>query len=138
VNPSEFGIADGEETRNDARPTMPRIAVSFIVAFFAYLGLAIGGGFGAAATADTNSFSAGKGAQPLYLTLRDTRGLMASAERDLEPKGAWHDGNDALVPVPVALLFPYAASAAGDSGKTQPAARLTLGAYSARAPPLRG
>lgn len=138
MNPSEFGIADGEETRYGARPTMPRVAVSLIVAFFAYLGLAIGGGLGASATAETNSFSAGKGTQPLYLSLRDTaRGIIASAERDLEPKGAWHDGHDALVPVPVALVFPFGTSAAGDSGKAQPAARLTNGAYSARAPPIR-
>ncbi|MGO4439383.1 hypothetical protein [Rhizobium sp. RAF56] len=138
MNPSEYGIADGEETNNGARPTMPRLVASLVVAFFAYLGLAIGGGFGAAATAETNSFSAGKGTQPLYLSLRDTaRGVLASSERDLEPKGAWHDGNDALVPTPTSLILPYTALPTGDALKPLAAELPAPGAYLARGPPVR-
>ena len=44
---------------------------SLFVAFFAYLGLALGGGINLAARADAEAFSSGKDSQPLYLALRD-------------------------------------------------------------------
>jgi len=94
---SDDGIADSDETRHP-RGAMPRVMASLIVAFFAYLGLALGGGFGTFASTETNNFSAAKGSQqPHYLTLRDnTRGIVVAAG-DNEPKASWHDGNAALI-----------------------------------------
>ena len=72
MNPYEFGAADSEE--NDSRMTHragARVIASLFVAFFAYLGLALGGGINLAARADAEAFSSGKDTQPLYLALRD-------------------------------------------------------------------
>lgn len=130
------GIADSDETRHP-RGAMPRVMASLIVAFFAYLGLALGGGFGTFASTETNNFSAAKGSQqPHYLTLRDnTRGIVVAAG-DNEPKASWHDGNAALIasgmqaaPSPfnaVSPLSPASSQATDGNG----------GAYLAQGPPV--
>jgi hypothetical protein len=134
---SDIGIAESEETSRQKRGAMPRVMASLVVAFFAYLGLALGGGFGSLAGTETNNFSAAKGGQqqPHYLSVRDTaRGIVAT-ERNAEPKAGWHDGNTADV-APV-LIFAYSRRATDlfDVAASERAEPLGLGAYLARGPP---
>lgn len=64
---------------------------SLFVAFFAYIGLALGGGINLATRADADALSSGKDTQPLYLSIRDPiRGIVV-ADRLLTPKATWHD-----------------------------------------------
>ena len=104
---SDVGIAESEETSRQKRGAMPRVMASLVVAFFAYLGLALGGGFGSLASPETNNFSAAKGGQqqPHYLTVRDTARGIVAADRNVEPKASWHDGNTA--DVASILIFAY-------------------------------
>jgi hypothetical protein len=134
LNLRKHGIADNEETTCEARRAVPRMIASLVVAFFAYLGLAAGGGFGSPLAA-TNGFSSGKSSQPLYLSLRDAARSMVAPERSFEPKGAWHDGNAALMPV--APLLPLAEPMSPRGYHRQPAlaASLAFKPYFARGPP---
>lgn len=134
---SDVGIAESEETSRQPRGAMPRVMASLVVAFFAYLGLALGGGFGSLAGTETNNFSAAKGSQqqPHYLSVRDTARGIVAAERNAEPKASWHDGNAAdLAPV---LIFAYSRRASDlfDATGTRPAKPLGLSAYLAQGPP---
>lgn len=115
---------------------MPRVIASLVFAFFAYLGLALGGGFGAIADNETNSFSAGKNNQPLYQSLRDTARGIVAAERNAEAKSSWHDGNAALAPTPPSLSAFNRSSLPRDHARAPLAASLPFRAYLARAPPL--
>jgi hypothetical protein len=115
---------------------MPRVMASLIFAFFAYLGLALGGGFGSLASTETNNFSAAKGSQqPHYLTVRDTaRGIVAT-ERNVEPKTSWHDGNAALLAPPLIIALSYADATPLTLPAAVPARLENIGAYLARGPP---
>ncbi|MET0748598.1 MAG: hypothetical protein ABWY49_10435 [Rhizobium sp.] len=133
---SDTGIADSDEISRQNRGAMPRVMASLIVAFFAYLGLALGGGFGTLASTETNNFSAAKGSQqPHYLTVRDTTRGIVIADRDVEPKASWHDGNAAPLAPPVIIAF-----STSDAAPLAPPAALPIrlqdvGAYLARGPP---
>jgi hypothetical protein len=131
----EDGIADSEDAPSGARRAMPRVIASLVVAFFAYLGLAVGGGIGSTA-AEANSFSAGKGPQPLYLSLRDAQRGIVADERSVEPKGAWHDGNPALLAAAPFLPLAAPLSPPGVPSEAAFTALLPFQAYLARAPPL--
>ncbi len=132
---SDDGIADSEETRQP-RGAMPRVMASLVVAFFAYLGLLLGGGFGTFASTETNNFSAAKGSQqPHYLTLRDnTRGIVA-AHRDVEPKASWHDGNAGLIAQATPIAPSYSVAIAPASPASAPAGAQPGNAYLAQGPP---
>src|ERR1700712_4727790 len=108
---------------------MPRVIASLIFAFFAYLGLALGGGFGAIANNETNSFSAGKNNQPLYQSLRDTARGIVAAERNAEAKSSWHDGNSALAPAPLSLFSFNSSTPPSDHVRAPLAAYLPFRAY---------
>ncbi|MBO9097244.1 MULTISPECIES: hypothetical protein [unclassified Rhizobium] len=132
---SDDGIADSEEMRQP-RGAMPRVMASLIVAFFAYLGLALGGGFATFASTETNNFSAAKGSQqPHYIAQRDNSRGVVAAERSAEPKASWHDGNAALLAFATPIhTFDY------DAGCLPPLASSLSGpgnvrAYLARGPP---
>jgi uncharacterized iron-regulated membrane protein len=135
LNPLDAGIADSEDADHTTRHAMPRVIASLVFAFFAYLGLALGGGFGAIANDETNSFSAGKNNQPLYQPLRDTaRGILAS-ERKSDAGSSWHGGNDVLVPAQSSLFALNLSSQPRDHVRAPRAALLPFRAYVARAPP---
>jgi hypothetical protein len=136
LNPFEPGFADSEEIDSHEMPrAVPRVIASLVVAFFAYIGFALGGGFGGIAGTDASSFAAGKSNQPLYLSLRDnTRGIM-SGERDVAAKGTWHDGAAALVPAPPSLPLLATLASVLDVANGSPAAPASPRAYLARAPP---
>ncbi len=136
MNPFESGFADNEEADSHrTRHAVPRVIASLIVAFFAYLGMAIGGGFGSVVSTETSSFSSGKSTQPLYLSLRDTTRGIVAAERDAAPKGSWHDGAPALLPAPPTLSLLNPPASASDPADAALAAFLLPSAYLARAPP---
>jgi uncharacterized iron-regulated membrane protein len=136
LNPFDPGIADSDDADRRTHHAMPRVIASLVFAFFAYLGLALGGGFGAIANNETNSFSAGKNNQPLYQSLRDTARGIVAAERNAEAKNSWHDGNAALVPTPPSLSAFNRSSLPRDHARAPLAASLPFRAYLARAPPL--
>ena len=131
---SDNGIADSEETQH--RGAMPRVMASLIVAFFAYLGLALGGGFGTLSSAETNNFSAAKGTQqPHYLTIRDTTRGIVAAERNVEPKTSWHDGNAGLLAPPAQIALSYCNATPPTLPAALPTRLQNVGAYLARGPP---
>lgn len=132
---SDDGIADSDETSHP-RGAMPRVMASLAVAFFAYLGLLLGGGFGTFASTETNNFSSAKGSQqPHYLALRDnTRGIVA-AQRDVEPKASWHDGNAGLITQAMPSLPSPSASATPVSHALPQAGTQPGSAYLAQGPP---
>lgn len=133
---SENGIADSDEINRQPRGAMPRLLASLIVAFFAYLGLMLGGGFGALNSTESNSFSAAKGSQqPHYLSIRDTTRGIVVADRDAEPKASWHDGNAALLAPPVLIAFSHSGTAPIAVLATRLAFSGAVGAYLARGPP---
>jgi hypothetical protein len=136
LDPFEPGFADSEEMESyETHRAMPRVIASLVVAFFAYIGFALGGGFGAALNTETSSFAAGKTSQPLYLSLRDTARGIVAAERDAAPKGAWHEGAAALLPAPPSLSLLNPPASAHDFADASSAAFLPPRAYLARAPP---
>ena len=136
MSPSDLGFAESEEISRQPRGAMPRVMASLIVAFFAYLGLALGGGFGTLASTETNNFSAAKGSQqPHYLTLRDTARGIVAAERDAEPKASWHDGNAALLAPPVLIAFSYSDATLLTVPAALPIRLGRVEAYLARGPP---
>ena len=135
MNPFEFGAADSEENDSRTRRAGMRVVASLFVAFFAYLGLALGGGINLAARADAEAFSSGKDSQPLYLALRDpVRGIVV-ADRTVTPKATWHDIGPATLttlPSPGLLINPWQPS---DSSEITRHEFFAFGAYRARAPP---
>jgi uncharacterized iron-regulated membrane protein len=136
LNPFDPGIADSEDIDRRTHHAMPRVIASLVVAFFAYIGFALGGGLGAIANNETNSFSAGKSNQPLYLSLRDTARGIVAAERDAVPKNGWHDGHAALVPAPPSLSLFNPTSQPRDLFEAAPPAAYSMRAYLARGPPI--
>lgn len=108
---------------------------SLIVAFFAYIGFAVGGGFGSLASPETNSFSAGRGSQPLYLSLRDTARGIVTAERKAASKNNWHDEGAALPPAPPSLSRLDPTARLHDPVRATPILSRRLQAYLARGPP---
>lgn len=109
---------------------------SLFVAFFAYIGLALGGGINLAARADADALSSGKDSQPLYLSMRDpVRGIVV-ADRLATPKATWHDvGPAALAPIASLghLARPWQRLDQAEASRLESHA---FRAYSARAPPL--
>ena len=73
--------------RLDARRMSSRVAISLVIAVFAYLGLLFGGNFVIVPTRGPNSVSSSsKDGQPLQVSARDVvRGILA-AERKASPK----------------------------------------------------
>lgn len=134
---SDVGIDESEEISIRPRGAMPRVVASLFFAFFAYLGLALGGGFGTLASTETNNFSAAKGGQqqPHFLTLRDTARGIVAADRNAEPKAGWHDGNTALAAPGFALSFSNDLADPLTAIGSLPIRSIDAGAYLARGPP---
>ena len=136
MNPLEFGAADSEDKDNRTHRAGARVIASLFLAFFAYLGLALGGGINLAARSDAEALSSGKDNQPLYLSQRDpVRGIVV-ADRTALPKATWHDiGPITLAATPSfgLLIDPWQPRERSDV--TQPEI-LALRAYLARAPPV--
>lgn len=136
MNPFEFGAADSEE--NDeirTRRAGVRVVASLFVAFFAYLGLALGGGINLAARADADAFSSAKDTQPLYLALRDPIRGMVVADRTATPKTTWHDAGPATLPAPSSISLLIRLWQPRDRGEAEQHESLAFRAYLARAPP---
>lgn len=135
MNPLEFGAADSEDKDNRTHRAGARVIASLFLAFFAYLGLALGGGINLAARSDAEALSSGKDNQPLYLSLRDpVRGIVV-ADRTALPKATWHDiGPITLAATPSfgLLIDPWQPRERSDV--TQPEI-FAFRAYLARAPP---
>jgi hypothetical protein len=136
LTPFEFGAADSEETDSRTHRAGARVMASLFIAFFAYIGLALGGGLSLTARADADALSSGKDNQPLYLALRDpVRGIVA-ADRTVTPKATWHDAGPAtLTAIPSLLLFNNA-SPLRDGNEARPHESFAFRAYLARAPPV--
>lgn len=109
---------------------------SLFLAFFAYLGLALGGGINLAARSDADALSSGKDNQPLYLSVRDpVRGTVV-ADRTAVPKATWHDiGPVTLTAIPSFGLLTDPWQPRDHSEVTQPEI-FAFRAYLARAPPV--
>lgn len=109
---------------------------SLFLAFFAYLGLALGGGINLAARSDAEALSSGKDNQPLYLSVRDpVRGIVV-ADRTSLPKATWHDiGPVTFAAAPSFGLLVDLWQPRDRSDVTQPEI-FAFRAYLARAPPL--
>ncbi|ENN84044.1 putative transmembrane protein [Rhizobium freirei PRF 81] len=102
MSPLEFGAADSEDRDDRTHGAGARVIASLFVAFFAYIGLALGGGINLATRADAEALSSGKDSRPLYLSIRDpVRGIVV-ADRLVTPKATWHDiGPATLASVPL-------------------------------------
>ncbi|AYG65176.1 MULTISPECIES: hypothetical protein [unclassified Rhizobium] len=135
MSPLEFGAADSEDRDDRTHRAGARVIASLFVAFFAYIGLALGGGINLAARADADALSSGKDSRPLYLSLRDpVRGIVV-ADRLVTPKATWHDiGPAILAPLPSLgyLATPWQPRHPGDAARLEP---LAFSAYFARGPP---
>ncbi|MBB6487999.1 hypothetical protein [Rhizobium lusitanum] len=91
MSPFEFGAADSEDRDDRTHRAGARVIASLFVAFFAYIGLALGGGINLATRADADALSSGKDTQPLYLSIRDPiRGIVV-ADRLVTSKATWND-----------------------------------------------
>lgn len=86
------------EMRLDARRMSGRVAISLVIAVFAYLGLLFGGNLVIGPTRGPNSVSSSsKDGQPLQLSVRDAvRGIL-TAERKAAPKYIPYDSANAAV-----------------------------------------
>ncbi|QND49506.1 hypothetical protein HB780_28850 [Rhizobium lusitanum] len=135
MNPFEFGAADNEENDERKHHAGTRVIASLFVAFFAYLGLALGGGINLAARADAEAFSSGRDSQPLYIAQRDPlRGIVVS-DRTALPKATWHDiGPVTLAAIPSFGLLVSTWQPRDRGDVTRPEI-FTFRAYLARAPP---
>lgn len=135
MSPLEFGAADSEDKDNRTHRAGARVIASLFVAFFAYIGLALGGGINLATRADADALSSGKDTQPLYLSMRDPiRGIVV-ADRLVTPKATWHDiGPATLAPLPSLghLARPWQPH---DHTTVSRLESLDFRAYLARAPP---
>ncbi len=135
MSPLEFGIADSEDKDDRTHRAGGRVIASLFVAFFAYIGLALGGGINLAARADADALSSGKDSQPLYLSLRDpVRGIVV-ADRLVTPKATWHDIGPAILaslPSLDYLATPWQPRHPGDAARLE---SLAFSAYFARGPP---
>jgi len=111
------------------------VIASLFVAFFAYIGLALGGGINLATRADAEALSSGKDNQPLYLSIRDPiRGIVV-ADRLLTPKATWHDigpATPASIPSLERIARPWQPSGHAIVSRLKSAHSR---AYLARAPP---
>ncbi|MFT4002575.1 MAG: hypothetical protein QM684_20255 [Rhizobium sp.] len=135
MSPLEFGLADSEDRDDRTHRAGVRVIASLFVAFFAYIGLALGGGINLATRADADALSSGKDSQPLYLSLRDPVRGIAVADRLVTPKATWHDIGPATLAALPSLAYPTALwrpSHAGDAARLE---SLAFRAYLARAPP---
>lgn len=122
----------------DARRLSARIAVSLVLAIFAYLGLLLGGNLILGPDSQSNNAlsAPGKETQPLQLTAREAvRGLLAT-DRKIAPKQTLHDSDAAALPLLPHLEFavwPAPVTAGVTDTATRPAA---TAAHQPRAPPL--
>jgi hypothetical protein len=136
LSPLEFGAADSEDKDDRTHRAGARVIASLFLAFFAYLGLALGGGINLAARSDADALSSGKDNQPLYLSLRDPVRGMVVADRTALPKATWHDiGPATLATAPSFRLLIDLWQPRDRSDVTQPEI-LAFRAYLARAPPV--
>ncbi|NMN70176.1 hypothetical protein AF71_00019820 [Rhizobium sp. 57MFTsu3.2] len=89
---------DDHEMRLDARRMGSRVAISLVIAVFAYLGLLFGGNLVIVPSRGANSVSSSaKDGQPLQLSARDTvRGIL-TAERKAAPKHVPYDPGAAAI-----------------------------------------
>ncbi|NLS18120.1 hypothetical protein HGP16_16275 [Rhizobium sp. P40RR-XXII] len=134
MSPLEFGIADSEDRDDRTHRAGARVIASLFVAFFAYVGLALGGG-NLAARADADALSSGKDSQPLYLSLRDpVRGIVV-ADRLAAPKATWHDIGPAILASLPSLGYPAMPWQPGHPGDAARLESLAFSAYFARGPP---
>lgn len=135
MSPLEFGAADSEDGDERTHRAGARVIASLFVAFFAYIGLALGGGINLATRADAEALSSGKDSQPLYLSLRDpVRGIIV-ADRLVTPKAAWQDLGPATLAALPTLGYPatsWLLSRPKDAARLE---SLVFRAYLARAPP---
>ncbi|MBB3426536.1 hypothetical protein FHT85_003524 [Rhizobium sp. BK312] len=135
MSPLEFGAADSEDRDERTHRAGARVIASLFVAFFAYIGLALGGGINLATRADAEALSSGKDSQPLYLSLRDpVRGIVV-ADRLVTPKAAWQDLGPATLAALPTLGYPatsWLPSCPKDAARLE---SLAFRAYLARAPP---
>nr|WP_244426166.1 hypothetical protein [Rhizobium mesoamericanum] len=92
MNRYEAENPDNCEMGLDARRMSGRVAISLVIAIFAYLGLLFGGNFVIVPTRGANSVSSSsKDGQPLQLSARDAvRGIL-TADRKTAPKYASYD-----------------------------------------------
>ncbi|MGV1790464.1 hypothetical protein [Rhizobium sp. A37_96] len=136
MSPLEFGVAADSEDRDDrTNRAGARVIASLFVAFFAYIGLALGGGINLATRADADALSSGKETQPLYLSLRDpVRGIVV-ADRLATPKVTWHDIGPATLAALPSLGYPATPWQPSHPGDVSRLESLTFRAYFARAPP---
>ncbi|SCB31161.1 hypothetical protein GA0061100_10863 [Rhizobium hainanense] len=108
---------------------------SLFVAFFAYIGLALGGGINVATRADADALASGKDSQPLYLSLRDpVRGIVV-VDRLATPKATWHDMGPATLAALPSLGYPATPWQPSHPDNTARLESLAFRAYLARAPP---
>lgn len=137
MNLFEAGVADSDDSKYRTHAAAPRLIVSLLVAFFAYLGLALGGGINPAARAETNSFASGRNSQPqpLYLTLRDTMRGIITAERKPVHKPDWPDSGPAAM-APAAAMLPTDAPCPAWRVQSRSVSATVFKPYGARAPPL--
>ena len=108
---------------------------SLFVAFFAYIGLALGGGINVATRADADALASGKDSQPLYLSLRDpVRGIVV-VDRLATPKATWHDMGPATLAALPTLGYPASSWLSIHPGNATRLESLAFRAYLARGPP---
>ena len=135
MNPFEFGAADSEDKDNRTHRAGARVIASLFVAFFAYIGLALGGGINVATRADADALASGKDSQPLYLSLRDpVRGIVV-VDRLATPKATWHDMGPATLAALPSLGYPATPWQPSHPGNAARLESLAFRAYLARAPP---
>lgn len=135
MNPFEFGTADSEDKDDRTHRAGARVIASLFVAFFAYIGLALGGGINVATRADADALASGKDSQPLYLSLRDpVRGIVV-ADRLATPKATWHDMGPATLAALPSLGYPATSWQPSHPGNAVRLESLAFRAYLARAPP---
>jgi hypothetical protein len=135
LSPLEFGAADSEDRDERTHRAGARVIASLFVAFFAYIGLALGGGINLATRADAEALSSGKDSQPLYLSLRDPiRGIVV-ADRLVVPKATWHDMAPATLSALPTLGYPATSWQVSRPNHAARLESLAFRAYLARAPP---
>ncbi|MGZ9722993.1 hypothetical protein [Rhizobium miluonense] len=137
MSPLEFGAADSEDRDDRTHRAGARVIASLFVAFFAYIGLALGGGINLATRADADALSSGRESQPLYLSLRDpVRGTLV-ADRLVTPKATWHDIGPATLTALPSLGYPATPWQPRHADNVSRLETLALRAYLARGPPSR-
>ena len=110
-------IARNNEEIPDARRLSVRIAVSLVLAIFAYLGLLLGGNVVLAPDSRANNAlsAPSRESQPLQLTAREAvRGLLATERQVAQKQTLHHSDSAALPPVAHLELAEWQASALAD------------------------